>query len=109
MHGCVVADCASDIVSVGKPVIWWLGALVVIATVVTVILWRDGRACGALAGIAGGYLPWLMYSDRTIFTFYAVAFEPWMLLCLAFVLGLVNGPPDAEPDRRLAEIGRAHV
>ena len=101
-HGCEVARCASHILSVGNPVIWWLGALAVIATLVIAILWRDGRAWGALAGIAGGYLPWLMYSDRTIFTFYAVAFEPWMLLCLAFVLGLVIGPPDAEPDRRLA-------
>ena len=43
-----------------------------------------------------------MYTDRTIFTFYAVVFEPWLVLCLAYVLGLVIGPRDADPDRRLA-------
>jgi dolichyl-phosphate-mannose--protein O-mannosyl transferase len=66
------------------------------------LLWRDGRALAALSGIIGGYLPWLMYMDRTIFTFYAIAFEPWLILCLTYVFGLAIGPPGADRDRRMA-------
>ncbi|WP_304502214.1 dolichyl-phosphate-mannose--protein mannosyltransferase [Brachybacterium sp. FME24] len=101
-NGCEVAECASHILSVGNPLIWWLGALAVLATLVIAIMRFDGRAWAALAGIAAGYLPWLLYMDRTIFTFYAVVFEPWLILCLAYVLSLVIGSARADPERRLA-------
>ncbi|MFQ6484965.1 dolichyl-phosphate-mannose--protein mannosyltransferase [Brachybacterium epidermidis] len=101
-HGCEVARCSAHILSVGNPLIWWLGSLAVLVSVALAVRFHDGRAWAALSGIAGGYLPWLMYTDRTIFTFYAVVFEPWLVLCLAYVLGLVIGPRDADPDRRLA-------
>jgi len=54
-----------------------------------------------LAGLAGGYLPWFMYQARTIYTFYAVAFVPWIVLALTFALGLLLGPRTAPPHRRL--------
>ena len=101
-QGCEVANCSSHILSVGNPLIWWLGTLALLITVMLAIRFRDGRAWAALAGIAAGYLPWMLYADRTIFTFYAVVFEPWLVLCLAYVLGLVIGKRDADPDRRLA-------
>lgn len=101
-HGCEVAKCASHILSVGNPLIWWLGTLAVLAVLVIAIVRRDGRCWAALAGIAAGYLPWLMYMDRTIFTFYAVVFEPWLVLCLAYVLALIIGPRGADHERRLA-------
>ena len=37
---------------------------------------RDWRAGAILAGLAAGYLPWFDYQNRTIYTFYAVAFVP---------------------------------
>ncbi len=44
-----------------------------------------------------------MYMDRTVFTFYAVVFEPWLVLCLAYVLALIIGPRGgADHERRLA-------
>ncbi|MGY5763591.1 dolichyl-phosphate-mannose--protein mannosyltransferase [Brachybacterium sp. DNPG3] len=101
-HGCQVAKCSSHILAVGNPLIWWLGTLAVLVVLVIGIVWRDGRCWAALAGIAGGYLPWLMYMDRTIFTFYAVVFEPWVVLCLAYVLALIIGPRRSDRDRRLA-------
>jgi len=39
-----------------------------------------------LLGIAGGYLPWLAFMNRTVFQFYAIAFLPWMILGLVYVL-----------------------
>jgi dolichyl-phosphate-mannose--protein O-mannosyl transferase len=100
--GCQVAKCSAQILSVGNPLIWWLGAASVVVCLLAGLLWRDGRALAALSGIIGGYLPWLMYMDRTIFTFYAIAFEPWLILCLTYVFGLAIGPPGADRDRRMA-------
>ena len=37
-----------------------------------------------------------------MFTFYVIAFSPWLILCLAYVMSLVIGPADADRDRRLA-------
>ena len=54
-----------------------------------------GAATGAPArswpGVAAGYLPWFMYPERTMFFFYAVSFEPFLVLALVYCLGLVLG------------------
>lgn len=100
--GCRAFTCVAQVNSVGNPVIWWLGSVAVLVCLVAGLVWRDGRALAALAGIAGGYLPWLLYPDRTIFTFYSVIFEPFVVLCLAYAFGLLLGPRDADRDRRLA-------
>ncbi|PWH07085.1 dolichyl-phosphate-mannose--protein mannosyltransferase [Brachybacterium endophyticum] len=100
--GCQVEKCASQVFSVGNPLIWWLGALSIVVVIVVGVWKRDGRAWAALAGIVAGYLPWLMYLDRTIFTFYSVVYEPWLIMCLAYALGLLVGPPGADRERKLA-------
>jgi dolichyl-phosphate-mannose--protein O-mannosyl transferase len=33
-------------------------------------------------GLIAGYIPWLMLTNRTVFEFYVVAFEPWLILLL---------------------------
>lgn len=89
--GCVADSCAAVVTSLGNPVIWWSAAL---ATVFLIVFWaarRDWRAGAILAGLAAGYLPWLLYPNRTIFFFYAIAYEPYLLLALVFVLGLILG------------------
>ena len=68
-----------------------------------VYLWagrRDWRAGAILAGVAAGYLPWFLYQERTIFSFYAVAFVPYLCLAIALCLGLVLGPCTASATRR---------
>ena len=57
---------------------WWAGR-------------RDWRAGAVLAGVGAGYLPWFMYPERTMFFFYAVSFEPFLVLALVYCLGLVLG------------------
>ena len=49
---------------------------------------RDWRAGAIAAGLVGGYLPWFLYQDRTIYTFYAIAFEPWVVLAVTFLVAL---------------------
>jgi dolichyl-phosphate-mannose-protein mannosyltransferase len=94
--GCDVPNCASAILSVGNPMIWWGAA---ISLVVLLFWWagrRDWRAGAILAGVAVGYLPWFLYPERTMFFFYAVSFEPFLVLALAYCLGLVLGR-DTDP------------
>ena len=61
---------------------------------------RDWRAGAILAGFVGGYLPWFNYQHRTIFSFYEVAFVPFVALAVTYVLGLGIGGPKASPRRR---------
>ncbi len=99
-EGCTVTECSKAITSIGTLSIWW-GAVIGLA--VLVFRWalsRDWRAGAILAGYAGGYLPWFFIQDRTIYSFYAVAFVPWVVLTCVYVLGLIIGGPNATVDRR---------
>jgi hypothetical protein len=57
---------------------------------------RDWRAGLIITGVAGGWLPWLLYLNRTVFFFYAVAWEPFLVLALVAALRLLE--PDGADD-----------
>ncbi|WP_026551455.1 glycosyltransferase family 39 protein [Arthrobacter sp. H20] len=104
-QGCAVEACSRAITSVGNPLIWWCAA---VALIVLVFYWvgrRDWRAGAILAGVTAGYLPWFLYPERTTFFFYAIAFEPFLILALVYCLGLVMGRSwDPHARRRLGLI-----
>ncbi|WP_194949847.1 dolichyl-phosphate-mannose--protein mannosyltransferase [Actinomyces trachealis] len=97
-HACGVSKCVQAITSVGNIPIWWsaIVALVVVLGVL-VIAQRDWRAWVPLAGYLGLYAPWFLYRNRTIFTFYTVAFVPEVVLMLVLALGLASGLMGALP------------
>jgi dolichyl-phosphate-mannose--protein O-mannosyl transferase len=99
--GCGPAECAQAVTALGNPVVWWGGTLAVAVLLFCWLLGRDWRAGAVLAGVAAGWVPWFVFQERTIYTFYAVAFVPWMVLSLTYVLGLMIGPRDAPAHRRL--------
>ena len=45
-------------------------------------------------------MPCFFYAERTIFSFYAVVFAPYLVLAVAYCLGLLLGGRDASPARR---------
>jgi len=100
-QGCQAADkCIEQILAIGTPVLWWAG---VGALAVSAALWvggRDWRYGVALVGVLSSWLPWLKFSDRPIFFFYAVAIIPFTVVALTLVLGRVLGPADAGSRRR---------
>ena len=98
--GCTVTLCSKAISSVGTIPIWWLATIGIVFLLYHWALRRDWRAGAILAGFAALYLPWFFYQERTIYTFYAVAFVPWVVLSATFVLGLVLGPSTAPWWRR---------
>ena len=84
----------------GTPAIWWAACL---ALPVLVYLWagrRDWRAGRSSPARRAGYLRGSPYQERTIFSFYAVAFVPYLCLAIALCLGLVLGPRTASATRR---------
>ena len=86
--GCEVERCARAITSLGNPVLWWTAALAVVAAVVLLVWRKDWRALAVLSGIVAGWLPWFVYAERTIFTFYTIVFTPWVVLTLVYVLAV---------------------
>ncbi|SDU48800.1 dolichyl-phosphate-mannose--protein mannosyltransferase [Jiangella alkaliphila] len=105
--GCQVERCSQAVLALGTPPLWW-GA----CAALLVCLWwwffrRDWRAGAILAGVIATWVPWLLFTDRTIFYFYAVAIVPFLVLAVTFALGLIIGPPDASPRRRAVGVAIA--
>ena len=61
---------------------------------------RDWRAGAVLLAVLAGWVPWLLYLDRTIFAFYSVVFLPYLAMALAMMIGALVGPPGAPLERR---------
>ncbi len=87
--GCGVKDCAQEVLALGTPLLWWTGT---IALVITLSLWlraivarKSDLTLNIIAiGIIAGYLPWFFIQQRTMFTFYAIVFEPYLILAMLY-------------------------
>jgi dolichyl-phosphate-mannose--protein O-mannosyl transferase len=88
-QGCGSQSCSQEILALGTPILWWLGTIAVI----TVIgLWIRSLAVRRIdpalslivTGMAAGYLPWFFFQRRTVFSFYAIVFEPFLILALVY-------------------------
>ena len=90
-NGCVVDSCGASITGIANPLIWWAATLAVLYLVYRLIRFREWRVGLIVTGVAVGYLPWMLYLHRTVFQFYTIAFEPYLILALTFVIGLVLG------------------
>ncbi|MCC5032973.1 phospholipid carrier-dependent glycosyltransferase [Streptomyces sp. WAC 00631] len=102
--GCPVgtADkCAREVLALGTPMLWWAACFAVLYLVYRWGFRRDWRAGAILCGIAGGWLPWFLYQERTIFFFYAVVFVPFLCLAVAMAIGALLGPPGSSEQRRV--------
>jgi len=97
---------AAEILALGNPLIWWAGtaALVALAAlVVQRLVQRRPVASTALvlAGLAGSYLPWFLYPERTMFAFYAIALEPFLVIALGYWLLRLLYVPDSTRAERI--------
>ncbi|MBG6108310.1 dolichyl-phosphate-mannose--protein mannosyltransferase [Frigoribacterium sp. CG_9.8] len=98
--GCSYASCAQYVTSIANPILWWAATAALFYLVYRLVRYREWRVGLILMGMVAGYLPWLLYSNRTIFQFYAIIFEPYLILGLVFVIGLILGRPDDSTYRR---------
>jgi dolichyl-phosphate-mannose-protein mannosyltransferase len=111
----VKGGCASEVLAIGTPAIWWAGALALLFCLTWWVIGligdavfdravkRDWRAGAVLLGVAAGWLPWIWYAwhdSRTEFYYYAVVFDPFLVIAITLCLGLIIGPARAGPFRR---------
>jgi dolichyl-phosphate-mannose-protein mannosyltransferase len=111
----VKGGCASEVLAIGTPLIWWGGSLALLFCLNWWIIGligdlvfhripkRDWRAGAVLLGVSAGWLPWIWFAwhdNRTEFYYYAVVFDPFLVIAITLCLGLIIGPARAGPGRR---------
>jgi dolichyl-phosphate-mannose-protein mannosyltransferase len=100
--GChAAADCSQAILALGTPLLWWTACCALVYLLYRWALRRDWRAGAVMCAVGAGWLPWLLYQDRTTFSFYAVVFVPYLCLAVAMTLGALLGPPGRNDQRRI--------
>jgi dolichyl-phosphate-mannose-protein mannosyltransferase len=93
---------AQEVLAIGTPAIWWTSIVTLLVCLGWWLTRRDWRAGATLLAFAAGWLPWFLFSGRTQFYFYSVAFVPYLVLSITLCLGLVIGPARASARRRAA-------
>ncbi|WP_157887516.1 dolichyl-phosphate-mannose--protein mannosyltransferase [Frondihabitans sp. PAMC 28766] len=103
--GCTAAEsCGQAIAGIPNPAVWYLAVLACLFLVYRLVRYRQWQYGLILTGIAAGYLPWMAYLHRTVFQFYTISFEPYLVIGLAAGLGHVLGGRGDDVSRRLAGI-----
>ena len=110
-HPVCSAGKAQEVLALGTPAIWWTSVVTLLVCLGWWLTRRDWRAGAVLLGVVAGWLPWFAFSGRTQFSFYAVAFVPFLVLSITLCLGLVLGPVHASAQRRAvgAAVAGAYV
>jgi len=93
---CGAKDCAQEVLALGTPILWWVGtialAVVIGYWIKTLIHHRiDAAATIIVIGLAAGYLPWFAMQQRTVFTFYAIVIQPFLILAIVYCAKLLLG------------------
>ncbi|MGK5442309.1 dolichyl-phosphate-mannose--protein mannosyltransferase [Micromonospora sp. URMC 105] len=91
---CGAPSCASEILLLGTPLLWWSFLPALVATAWLGLARRDWRAGAILLTLAAGLLPWFWFAldGRTMFSFYAAPALPFLVLAVVYVLGAIVTP-----------------
>jgi dolichyl-phosphate-mannose--protein O-mannosyl transferase len=92
VRGCGSDKCAEEVVALGNPLIWWAATLAILQQIWLWFTKRDGRALAIVVMFLSAWAPWLLFQQRTVFSFYAIVMLPYMVLALASVCGQILGP-----------------
>jgi dolichyl-phosphate-mannose-protein mannosyltransferase len=107
---CVGSRCtqasAQQILATGTPLIWWAAIGALLACLAWWLTSRDWRAGAIVLCVLAGWLPWTWFAwhgNRIVYSFYAVAFDPFLVLAITLCLGWLL----AARRGRLRRAGRA--
>jgi dolichyl-phosphate-mannose--protein O-mannosyl transferase len=94
-NGCGASKCSQEVLALGTPFLYWSIAIALLIVIGYWLVKREFVAGVLLTVVAGGYLPWFLIQKRTMFTFYVISFEPFLILLLVYLLYLyLNGAKD---------------
>ncbi|MDY6055336.1 dolichyl-phosphate-mannose--protein mannosyltransferase [Micrococcus sp.] len=91
-NGCpadAVEACSSAITDIANPFVWWTGLIAVLVCVAVLLRHRDWRAGALLGAYVAGQVVWFRWPDRTMFFFYSIAYEPFLILMIVLALSLL--------------------
>ncbi|MBX3311690.1 MAG: phospholipid carrier-dependent glycosyltransferase [Microbacteriaceae bacterium] len=90
------AECANECIgfisNLPNPLLWYAAIAAIIA-----LLWMlmrgtfRGNYWLVLVAFGAGFVPWLLFPERTTFFFYTIAFQPFLYLALAIVIKRIIG------------------
>lgn len=99
--GCGGGQCSQEVLALGNPLIWWSGVLALAHQAWRWIAVRQWASGVVVLGFLAGWLPWLLFQERTIFTFYAIVVTPFLVAAIAMSIGtLIREAVDAAQRRR---------
>ena len=92
-RGCGAKNCAQEVLAIGTPILWWLGAIALVVLIGVnlhnlAMRELDISSLIPFLGLLAGYLPWFFFQKRTVFTFYAVVFAPFLILAIVLLAKL---------------------
>jgi dolichyl-phosphate-mannose--protein O-mannosyl transferase len=93
-HGCGANACAQEVIALGTPLLWWSGVVAIALTFGYWIARREWQSGLLLLSLSAGYLPWFNWQKRTVFSFYSIAFEPFLILIIVFALSKLLEPDE---------------
>lgn len=102
---CGSSSCSQEVLAIGTPVLWWLGLIALFTTVGYFIHRRERNAGLILMFWLSSYLPWLAFPERTMFFFYAIAFQPFMVLGIIYVAEKAFEKVESRAERRRYFLG----
>ena len=86
-NGCEISEgCSSAITALGNPFIWISSTVALLYLIYRYVRHRERVIGLVLLGTASLYLPWVILSERTVFQFYVVSFQPWLILGLVLTI-----------------------
>ena len=88
---CGAAKCASEVLLIGTPLMWWAFAPALIWLVWHWATTRDWRAAAVLVAFVAGWMVWLKDGKRTMFLFYMTPLVPFLIMGLTLALGTLIG------------------
>ena len=89
-----------EVLAIGTPLIWWSSIPALLFCLCWWFTRRDWRAGAAVLCFLAGWATWLPWPGRTKFYYYALEFEPFVIICIVLCLGLIIGPATAGLWRR---------
>lgn len=95
-NNCGGTNCSQEILAMSTPTFWWLGIIALVVTFGYVLYRRDHIAILITLGFASNFLPWLLIQERTMFFFYTIAMEPFVVLAMVYTIHQALGR-DIEP------------
>lgn len=87
---CGAPTCSQEVIPIGNPFIWWVGAIALIALIVFAIMRKHRAALPIVVGFAAGWLPWLPFAYRTTFQFYSVVYVPFTIMALVLCIQILD-------------------